>query len=105
MVVYAIAADASVIRLFLAGFLPGFLLMGLFSAYIAWWSLRHPDQVPPPEPDTPLMEKIKRSGSLIPCALLIVFIVWVLVAGIAPATECAPEHGELRRMRHAPAGR
>ena len=31
MVVYAVAADASIIRIFLAGFLPGFLLMGLFS--------------------------------------------------------------------------
>jgi tripartite ATP-independent transporter DctM subunit len=89
MVVYAVAADASVIRLFLAGFLPGFLLMGLFSGYIGWWSLRHPDQVPPPEPPTTLWEKLRRSGSLIPCSLLIVFIVWVLVAGIATATECA----------------
>lgn len=89
MVVYAVAADASVIRLFLAGFLPGFLLMGLFSLYIAWWSLRNPERVPAPEPPTSLSEKLRRSGSLIPCALLILFIVWVLVAGIATATECA----------------
>ena len=89
MVVYAVAADASVIRLFLAGFLPGFLLMGLFSAYIMWWSLRNPAKVPAPEAPTTLWEKLRRSGSLIPCGLLIVFIVWVLVAGIATATECA----------------
>ncbi|MDD2546526.1 MAG: TRAP transporter large permease subunit [Burkholderiaceae bacterium] len=89
MVVYAVAADASVIRLFLAGFLPGFLLMGLFSGYIMWWSLRHPDKVPAAEAPTTLAEKLRRSGSLIPCGLLIVFIVWVLVAGIATATECA----------------
>lgn len=89
MVVYAVAADASVIRLFLAGFLPGFLLMGLFSAYIMWWSLRNPGKVPPAEAPTTLWEKLRRSGSLIPCGLLIVFIVWVLVAGIATATECA----------------
>jgi tripartite ATP-independent transporter DctM subunit len=89
MVVYAVAADASVIRLFLAGFLPGFLLMGLFSGYIAWWSLRHPDKVPPPEAPTTFAEKMRRSGSLIPCGLLIVFIVWVLVSGLATATECA----------------
>ncbi len=89
MVVYAVAADASVIRLFLAGFLPGLLLMGLFSLYIGWWSLRHPEQVPAAEPPTTLWNKLRRSGSLIPCALLIVFIVWVLVAGIATATECA----------------
>jgi tripartite ATP-independent transporter DctM subunit len=89
MVVYAVAADASIIRIFLAGFLPGFLLMLLFSGYIAWWSWRHPDQVPPPDPPTSFMEKIRLSGNLIPCTLLIIFIVWVLIAGWATATECA----------------
>jgi tripartite ATP-independent transporter DctM subunit len=89
MVVYAVAADASIIRIFLAGFLPGLLLMVLFSGYIGWWSLRHPDQVPPADPPTSFMEKIRLSGNLIPCALLIIFIVWVLVAGWATATECA----------------
>ena len=89
MVVYAVAADASIIRIFLAGFLPGFLLMLLFSGYIAWWSLRHPSQVPAADPPTTFMEKIRLSGNLIPCGLLIVFIVWVLVAGWATATECA----------------
>ena len=104
MVVYAVAADASVIRLFLAGFLPGFLLMGLFSGYIIWWSLRNPDKVPPPEAPTTFMEKLRRSGSLIPCSLLIVFIVWVLVAGIATATECAA-YGVLGSLAIAAAGR
>jgi tripartite ATP-independent transporter DctM subunit len=89
MVVYAVAADASIIRIFLAGFLPGLLLMVLFSGYIGWWSLRHPDQVPPADPPTTFMQKIRLSGNLIPCALLIIFIVWVLVAGWATATECA----------------
>jgi len=89
MVVYAVAADASIIRIFLAGFLPGFLLMLLFSGYIGWWSLRHPDQVPPADPPTTFMQKLRLSGNLIPCTLLIVFIVWVLVAGWATATECA----------------
>ncbi|HSV60409.1 MAG TPA: TRAP transporter large permease subunit [Variovorax sp.] len=89
MVVYAVAADASIIRIFLAGFLPGLLLMLLFSGYIGWWSLRHPDQVPPADPPTSFMEKLRLSGNLIPCGLLIVFIVWVLVAGWATATECA----------------
>ncbi|NBO14932.1 MAG: TRAP transporter large permease subunit [Betaproteobacteria bacterium] len=104
MVVYAVAADASVIRLFLAGFLPGFLLMALFSGYIIWWSLRHPDEVPPPEPPSTFWEKIKRSGNLIPCTLLIVFIVWVLVAGIATATECAA-YGVVGSLAIAAAGR
>ena len=89
MVVYAVAADASIIRIFLAGFLPGFVLMLLFSGYIGWWSLRHPDQVPAADPPTTFREKIRLSGNLIPCGLLIVFIIWVLVAGWATATECA----------------
>ena len=89
MVVYAVAAEASIIRIFLAGFLPGLLLMVLFSGYIAWWAWRHPELQPPPEPPTTFAEKIRRSGQLIPCMLLIVFIVIVLVAGWATATECA----------------
>ena len=89
MVVYAVAADASIIRIFLAGFLPGLLLMVLFSGYIVWWSLRHPGQVPPADPPTSFAEKIRLSGNLIPCAVLILFIVWVLLAGWATATECA----------------
>ena len=104
MVVYAVAADASIIRIFLAGFLPGFLLMALFSGYIIWWSLKNPDKVPPPEPPTTFGEKLRLSGSLIPCALLIVFIVWVLVAGWATATECAA-YGVLGSLAIAAASR
>ncbi len=89
MVVYAVAADASIIRIFLAGFLPGILLMALFSGYIAWWSLRNKEKMPPPEPATTFKEKLRLSKNLIPCALLIVFICWSLIAGWATATECA----------------
>jgi tripartite ATP-independent transporter DctM subunit len=89
MVVYAVAAEASIIRIFLAGFAPGLLLMLLFSGYIAWWAWRHPELQPAPEAPTNITEKIRRSGQLIPCMLLIVFIVIVLIAGWATATECA----------------
>jgi tripartite ATP-independent transporter DctM subunit len=89
MVVYAVAADASIVRIFLAGFLPGLLLMALFSGYMGWWSLRHRDRMPAAEPATTLREKLRLSRNLIPCSLLIVFICWALVAGWATATECA----------------
>jgi tripartite ATP-independent transporter DctM subunit len=89
MVVYAVAADASVIRVFLAGFIPGVLLMVLFCGYIAWWSWRHPDRVPHAEAQLTLREKLHRSRGLIPCALLIAGILWLLIAGWATATECA----------------
>src|SRR6202008_2554627 len=45
MVVYAVAADASIIRIFLAGFLPGALLMLLFSGYIGWWSVANKERM------------------------------------------------------------
>jgi tripartite ATP-independent transporter DctM subunit len=89
MVVYAVAADASIIRIFLAGFLPGLLLMGLFSSYIAWWAIRNKALMPAPEPIVGLREKLRLSKNLLPCGLLIVFICWSLVAGWATATECA----------------
>jgi tripartite ATP-independent transporter DctM subunit len=104
MVVYAVAADASIIRIFLAGFLPGFLLMGLFSGYIGWWAIRNPSKVPAAGERLSLGEKLRRSGSLIPCALLIVFITWVLIAGWATATECAA-YGVLGSLVIAASGR
>ena len=90
MVVYAVAADASIIRIFLAGFLPGFLLMGLFSGYIIWWALRHPGKTPPADPPMSFADEDPQVGQPDSrAAPLIVFIVWVLIAGYATATECA----------------
>src|SRR5690349_23902611 len=48
MVVYAVAAEVSIIQIFLAGFLPGALVMALYSGYIAVWSLMNRDKMPPP---------------------------------------------------------
>ena len=89
MVVYAVAADVSIIRVFLAGFLPSLVLMALFSGYIAVWALLNKSRMPAAEPSISFAEKLRRSGNLIPVTLLIVFIVWVLLAGWATATECA----------------
>ena len=91
MVVYAVAAEASIIRVFLAGFMPGFVLMALFSGYISWLGLLQPrpDAAARRRDRTFLREAAANARSLIPCMLLIVFVVWVLVAGWATATECA----------------
>jgi C4-dicarboxylate transporter DctM subunit len=40
MIIYGIASDTSVIRLFAAGIGPGLLLTGLFGIYIYWYSIR-----------------------------------------------------------------
>lgn len=89
MVVYAVAAEVSIIKLFLAGFLPGLLVMGLFSGYIIVWALMNPDKQPPREPHTSLREKLRQSASLIPCMLLIIFVFASLLLGWASATESA----------------
>lgn len=89
MVVYSVAADVSIIRVFLAGFLPGLLVMVLMSGYIVVWALMNPDKTPDERDNRPLMQKIAALKELIPCLALIVFVCWVLVAGYATATEAA----------------
>src|SRR5689334_15471009 len=46
MVVYAVAAEVSIIKVFLAGFIPGFILTLLFSGYIVAWALLNPGKTP-----------------------------------------------------------
>ncbi|WP_445501945.1 TRAP transporter large permease [Microvirga sp. G4-2] len=89
MVVYAIAANVSVIQVFLAGFLPGLLVMALYSGYILVWSLLNPDKSPRPEPRTSFGFKLRQSAKLLPVFLLIAFIFSALIFGWATATECA----------------
>ncbi|TAJ58224.1 TRAP transporter large permease subunit, partial [Variovorax sp.] len=53
MIVYGVSADVSIARLFIAGIVPGILLALLFSGYIAFWALRHPERVPPADAKLP----------------------------------------------------
>jgi tripartite ATP-independent transporter DctM subunit len=89
MVVYAVQANVSIIQVFLAGFLPGLLVMALYSGYIIVWSLLNPKKTPPADPPMPFREKIRESLNLIPCLLLIIFVFLSLLLGWATATECA----------------
>ena len=89
MVVYAVAANVSIIQVFLAGFIPGLIVMLLYSGYIAGWHMLHPEQSPPAEPSMSLREKLRESANLIPVSLLIVLVFAALAFGWATATECA----------------
>ncbi len=89
MIVYGVAADVSIAQLFIAGVLPGLLLAGLFSGYIIFWSLRHPDQIPPRDAPMSFMQKIRESSSLIPVILLIGAVLGSIYTGFATATEAA----------------
>ena len=89
MIVYGVAADVSIAQLFIAGVLPGILLAGLFSGYIIFWSLRHPDQIPPRDAPMSFIQKLNASSSLIPVVLLIVAVLGSIYTGFATATEAA----------------
>ena len=89
MVVYAVTANVSVLQVFLGGFLPGLLVMGLYSGYIMGWSLLNPHKVPPRDSPMPFRQKMRQSAKLIPCLLLILAVFFALVLGFATATECA----------------
>lgn len=89
MVVYAVAANVSIIQVFLAGFLPGLLVMALYSGYLIVWSLANPSKTPPADPPMPLRQKLHESAKLLPVGLLIGFVFLSLLLGWATATECA----------------
>ncbi len=89
MIVYGVAADVSIAKLFIAGVLPGVLLAALFSGYLMVWALLNPGQVPLPERRLSLGQKLHESRHLIPVVLLIAAVLGSIYTGIATATEAA----------------
>ncbi|QIE57438.1 TRAP transporter large permease subunit [Pikeienuella piscinae] len=89
MIVYGVVAQQSVARLFIAGILPGLMLIGLFSSYIALWSLLNPSKQGDRPPPTSLREKLTASRDLMPVAALIAAIIGSIYGGIATPTEAA----------------
>ena len=89
LIVYGVATEQSIARLFVAGVLPGCLLITLFVGYVIVWSLLHPAAIPAGEPPLPLREKLVRSRSLIPVVLLIIGVIGSIYTGIASPTDAA----------------
>jgi tripartite ATP-independent transporter DctM subunit len=89
MIVYAVAAEVSILKMFIAGILPGILLIGLFSGYIIVWALLNPEKTPRQTERVPIMERFRRARNLIPCLLLILFVMGTMFTGYATATEAA----------------
>ena len=89
MIVYGVAADVSIAKLFIAGVLPGILLAALFSGYLMVWALLHPGQVPVPDRVLSLREKLHESRHLIPVVALIGAVLGSIYTGVATATEAA----------------
>ncbi len=89
MIVYGVAADQSISKLFIAGVIPGIMLATLFSGYIAIWALLNPGKIPAATRTYSFMEKMHESRHLIPVVLLIAAVLGSIYAGIATATEAA----------------
>ena len=89
MIVYGVAAEVSISKLFIAGVFPGMMLAALFSGYIIFWALRNPEQVPASDRSYTLREKFAALHSLIPVVILILSVLGSIYAGIATATEAA----------------
>ncbi|AVL69999.1 C4-dicarboxylate ABC transporter permease [Oligella urethralis] len=89
MIVYGVAADVSITRLFVAGIIPGLLMIALFMSFVAIWSILNPNKVPQKDPAISFIQKIKASGSLIPVTLLIIGIMGSIYLGIASPTDSA----------------
>lgn len=89
MIVYGVVGQVSIARLFMAGLVPGLIIMGLFVGYVMVWALMNPSKTPPAERDLGLLKKITRSGRLIPTMLLIVAVIGSIYGGYATPTEAA----------------
>jgi C4-dicarboxylate transporter, DctM subunit len=89
MIVYGVAANVSIAKLFIAGVIPGIMLGLLFSGYIVFWSLRNPSQIPAADRGMSFLQKVVAGKNLIPVVLLIVAVLGSIYSGLATATEAA----------------
>ncbi|GHD54741.1 hypothetical protein GCM10017083_32720 [Thalassobaculum fulvum] len=89
LIVYGVAADVSISRLFIAGVVPGLVLVTLFMSTIVVWALLNPSKVPAAEFSMSFGQKIMAAGRLIPIVLLIVGVIGSIYLGFATATEAA----------------
>ncbi len=89
MIVYGVAAEVSIAKLFVAGVIPGLMLAALFSGSLMVWALLNPDRVPQADAGMSLVDKLRESRHLIPVVLLIGGVIGAIYSGIATATEAA----------------
>jgi C4-dicarboxylate transporter DctM subunit len=89
MIVYGVAANVSIAKLFIAGVIPGLVLASLFSGYVIIWSLLNKDKIPAADASLTFAQKIYEGRNLIPVVSLIALVLGSIYSGIATATEAA----------------
>ena len=90
MIVYGIATETSIGRLFLSGILPGAMLTALFMAWalFASWRFRGGESASKPRSYT-WKERLQILPKVLPFLAIIVAIIYVLYGGIATPSETA----------------
>lgn len=89
MIVYGVLTQQSIARLFIAGVVPGLLIIAIFMGYVMIRAKLDPTLVPAAEERVPFKEKVWRSRYLIPVALLIMLVLGSIYGGVATPTEAA----------------
>lgn len=90
MIIYAVLTDTSVADLYAAGFIPGFMLAGLFSLMVLALTIWRPHWGGPAQ-DTADLWRRRKAGlkHLIPPLGLFLVVVGSIYAGVATPTEAA----------------
>ncbi len=89
LIIYGVTVQESIAKLFIAGIVPGIMIALIFMTYVMIWSLINKKSMPTFKQDFSFMEKVRKSGKLIPVILLIVSVIGSIYTGIATATEAA----------------
>lgn len=89
MIVYAILAEVSIGKMFMAGILPGLLLAGIYSSYIIYRGIRNPEIAPKTQDHYTWGERFIALKDLAPTFLLILMVLGSIYAGFATPTEAA----------------
>jgi len=89
MIIYAVLAEVSLLRLFLAGIVPGLVMVLAFTGYIAVRCLINPSLMPADQSDFSWRERFAAIRHLLPVILLMVMVLGSMYGGIASPTEAA----------------
>ena len=89
LIIYGVAVQESIAKLFIAGIIPGIMIALIFMSYVIIWSLINKKDMPKILEKFSFLEKIKRSKQLLPVILLIFAVIGSIYTGIATATEAA----------------
>ncbi|MBY5931832.1 TRAP transporter large permease subunit [Tateyamaria omphalii] len=89
LIVYGVATEQSIARLFIAGILPGLMLIALFAGYVAIRAWMKPELIPRIDQQFSLREKLYASRRLVPVALLIGGVIGSIYGGLASPTDAA----------------